>query len=310
MATETLSFVGVTASQSSINQVFPRWAAVLGLDARLRPLDLPLDTSADRYRDVVADLRDEPALVGALVTSHKVALLEAAGDLFEDLDEYARQCHELSCIVSRDGRLRGSAKDPITSGLALEDFLPDDHFRRVGGDVICFGAGGSGLAFALHLLTRRREDDRPRRIVLVNRSGSRLDATREVLERYPWSDTKVEFVENADPATNDELVGSAPAGSLFVNATGLGKDAPGSPVSDDVAYPRDGYVWDFNYRGDLRFLQQARAQADQRGLHVEDGWRYFVYGWSAVIADVFELDLDRGQIDRLADAAADLRPRS
>ena len=309
MTTETLSFVGVTASRSSINEVFPRWADVLGLGADLRPLDLPQDTPPERYRQVAAEMRDTPGLVGALVTSHKVRLLEAAGDLFDELDEYARQCHELSCIVSRGGRLRGSAKDPVTSGAATDDLLPSGHFRRTGGHVICLGAGGSGLAFALYLLTRRDPRDRPPRIVLADRDAERLEATRTVLERYPWGDTEVELVAGADAGVNDRLVGAAPPGSLVVNATGLGKDAPGSPLTDDVSWPAAGYVWDFNYRGDLVFLEQARTQAAERDLHLEDGWRYFVHGWSAVVADVFDLDLDDGDVDRLAEAAADLRPR-
>lgn len=309
MPKELLSFVGVTASRSSINEVFPRWADVLDLDAGLRPLDIPRDVEVQRYREVVTEMRDEPRLVGALVTSHKVRVLEAAGDLFDELDEYARECNEVSCIVSRDGGVRGSAKDPLTSGYALEDFLPDDHFRRSGGDVVCFGAGGSGLAFALYLLSRRDPADRPRRIVMVNRSRPRLDGAREVLQRQPAGGIEMEYLVNADPERNDELVAAAPPGSLIVNATGLGKDAPGSPVSADVEYPSGAYVWDFNYRGDLRFLEDAQAQAAARDLHLEDGWRYFVHGWSAVIADVFALDLTRGDVDRLADAAADLRPR-
>jgi len=44
--------------------------------------------------------------------------------------------------------------------------------------------------------------------------------------------------------------------------TGLGKDAPGSPLTDAVVFPDHGIVWDLNYRGDLIFLEQARKQVD------------------------------------------------
>ena len=41
--------------------------------------------------------------------------------------------------------------------------------------------------------------------------------------------------------------------------------------------------------GDLVFLDQARRQATSRRLRVEDGWTYFLYGWTQVIAEVFDL---------------------
>ncbi|KEP73786.1 hypothetical protein HR12_37330 [Microbacterium sp. SUBG005] len=50
-------------------------------------------------------------------------------------------------------------------------------------------------------------------------------------------------------------------------------------------FPQNGVAWDLNYRGDLVFLDQARAQADARALQVEDGWTYFVHGWTQVIAE-------------------------
>ena len=48
-------------------------------------------------------------------------------------------------------------------------------------------------------------------------------------------------------------------------------------------------VWDLNYRGDLVFLDQARAQRVERGLRIEDGWTYFLHGWTQVIAEVFHV---------------------
>ena len=69
------------------------------------------------------------------------------------------------------------------------------------------------------------------------------------------------------------------------------QDAPGSPLTNAAVFPEGGYAWDFNYRGDLVFLSQARAQERARGLHVEDGWRYFVHGWTRGIAVVFHRDI-------------------
>jgi shikimate 5-dehydrogenase len=96
---------------------------------------------------------------------------------------------------------------------------------------------------------------------------------------------------------------------LVVNATGLGKDAPGSPVSDDAEFPVNAIVWEFNYRGDLLFLKQAKAQETERNLTIEDGWIYFVHGWTRVIADVFNVEIpDHGpEFDELSHIAASVR---
>jgi shikimate 5-dehydrogenase len=93
------------------------------------------------------------------------------------------------------------------------------------------------------------------------------------------------------PQLADQLVARLPPGSLVVNATGLGKDAPGSPLTDAVAFPSHAIVWEFNYRGDLVFLDQARAQQEPRRLRIEDGWTYFIHGWTRVIADVFAREI-------------------
>ena len=97
----------------------------------------------------------------------------------------------------------------------------------------------------------------------------------------------IEYVLTPRPEDNDRVMQRLSPGSLVANATGLGKDAPGSPITDDGVFPRNGLAWEFNYRGDLLFLRQAYAQETRRELHVEDGWLYFVIGWLAVIGEVF-----------------------
>ncbi len=44
--------------------------------------------------------------------------------MFEYLDPYAQKFGELSSISKRGDKLCGHAKDPISSGLALEEFVP------------------------------------------------------------------------------------------------------------------------------------------------------------------------------------------
>jgi shikimate 5-dehydrogenase len=117
----------------------------------------------------------------------------------------------------------------------------------------------------------------------------------------------MEYVVAPGPEDVDAILTTLPPASLVVNSTGMGKDRPGSPVSDAGRFPEQGVVWEFNYRGSLEFLQQARRQQAERGLVVEDGWRYFVHGWTQVIADVFDIPMPRARVDELALVAAGVR---
>lgn len=301
--TDHMAFIGVTTGSSSIMRVFPRWAEILDLPtSTLLGCDIPLDAPAERYRREVQAIRDDPHHRGALVTTHKMALYDAAADLFDELDEFALACGEISAISSRGDTLHGHAKDPLTAGLALADFLPEAHFgsRR---EAIVLGAGGAGLALSWHLAQR---EDRPSRIVVTDTDPRRLEHLEQVHARRGTPSALLRTVR-ADDRVTAELLGSAAEGSLVVNASGLGKDRPGSPVPDGVRFPRGGHVWEFNYRGSLEFLHQAAAQRAERELHVEDGWRYFLHGWSQVIAEVFSISLTPALMEELARAASDVR---
>ncbi|MFW5899529.1 MAG: shikimate dehydrogenase family protein [Jiangellaceae bacterium] len=305
-ARPTLYFVGVRTAGSSIMRVFPRWAEQLDLDAVIRGYDVAFDAPREAYRAIVRHLRDDPGARGALVTSHKIALLQAAGDLVDALDPYARTCGEVSCLAAREGRLLGFAKDPLTSAAAWRAFVPAEHF--VGeAEVLCFGGGGAAVAISVAAADLPDPADRPRRMTFVEVDEGRLEHLRAVHEAL---DTDIAFarVLNDDVSRNDDMVGALPPGSMVINATGMGKDLPGSPVSDAAAFPRRGLAWELNYRGELDFLEQARRQRSERGLRVEDGWVYFLHGWSAVIAEVFGVDIDEARFRALDRAAADLRP--
>lgn len=300
-ASDYMGFVGVTTASSSIMKVFPLWADILGLPTRtLVGHDLPMDAEPARYRAMVERIRDDPHHRGALVTTHKMNVYAAASDLFDELDPFAVSCAEISSISKRGDRLIGRAKDPITVDLALNDFLPADHFARTGAEVVILGAGGSGTALSWALAERT---DAPSRVTVTARGRERLDQLREVHRRHGTPEGLIEYVVTASPEDADAVVAAAPARSVIANATGLGKDRPGSPLTDAAVFPAEAYAWEFNYRGSLEFLHQARAQEGARGLRVEDGWRYFLHGWSQVVADVFEIDLTPSLVERLADAA-------
>nr|WP_294695511.1 hypothetical protein [uncultured Friedmanniella sp.] len=300
-----MGFVGVSTGGSAIRAVFPEWADALGLPTRtLVGHDVPLDSPPEAYRDVVTAIRDDPEHWGALVTTHKVAVHAAARDLFDGCDELAETFGEISCITKREDRLLGSAKDPVTARLALEEFVPSNHFASGGGEALVFGSGGAGTALS-HQLGMRA--DRPGRITCTALSAEPLDHARAVHERAGLPADLFRYVVTTGSDDADALVARLPPASLVVNATGMGKDRPGSPVSDAVRFPMRGVVWEFNYRGPLDFWRQALGQRDSRQLVVEDGWRYFVHGWTQAVAEVFDVPMPAATVDELGRIAARLR---
>lgn len=297
----TFYFIGVTTAKSSIMKVFPAWARELGLgDAVIKGIDFPLHADPTAYREAVAFIRDDPFSLGALVTTHKIDLFNACRDMLDVIDPFAQLMKETSCISKRNGKLVCHAKDPISSGLSIDGFLGPDYFTRTGAEVFSIGAGGSTIALTWHLMRRERGADVPARIVVSNRSQPRLDEIRHIHGEIA-SSVPVDYVLAPTPADNDAVLPGLKPGSLVINATGLGKDAPGSPLTDAARFPQDAVVWDLNYRGDLVFLDQARAQSAERGLTVVDGWTYFIHGWTQVIAEVFDVAIgtDDATIDRL-----------
>ena len=308
----TMYFIGVTTSQSSVMRLFPLWAEVLGLHpAQLTGVDLPLHAEPNQYRQAVTQIKNDPLSLGALVTTHKIDLFQAASDMFDSLDGYAKLCQEVSCIVKRDGdhdksSLYGYAKDPINSALALQQFIAPGYWGRSGGEVLCFGAGGSGTAITVNLLTQTEAGNRPQRLVVVSRNQPALDKLQAIAEQLPAT-IEIDYILNEDPHKNDQLMADLPPGSLVINATGMGKDRPGSPITDEGVFPLHGIAWELNYRGKLEFLHQARAQQEQRHLNVQDGWRYFILSWADHIAEVFHVGVTAEQFHQLTEKAEMIR---
>lgn len=297
----TMYFIGVTTGSSSIRTVFPHWVNELGRgEVRLEGIDLPLHAPAEDYRRVVEFVQNDPLSLGALVTTHKIDLFEACSDLFDEIDPLARLMGETSSISKRDGRLICHAKDPISSGLAIEAILPPGYFEQNGAEALVLGAGGSAIAISWYLSRPGRGADRPSRIIVSNRSVPRLEALARIHAELA-TDVPVECVHTPHPTDADAILATLRPGAFVVNATGLGKDAPGSPLTDACSFPREAVAWDLNYRGDLVFLDQARAC----GVRAEDGWVYFLHGWTQVIAEVLDIEIPTSgpvfdALDRLA----------
>lgn len=307
----TMYFIGVTTENSSIMKVFPEWAAYLNLgDCQLKGMNFRPHGTPEAYREAVAFIKQDLFSLGALVTTHKIDLLMACKDMFDKLDPYAQKMGEVSSISKKDGTLVGHAKDPISSALALEAFLPKNYWEQTGAEIFLMGAGGSTIGLTSYLMHEKHGANRPSKIIVSNRSTPRLMEIERIHKTFK-SDVPVEYRHAPSPESNDALMNKLVPYSLVVNATGLGKDAPGSPLTNAAIFPEHGIAWDFNYRGDLVFLDHARSQQKERDLQIEDGWVYFLHGWIQVIAEVFHVDIPaKGSVfDELSDIAEKFRQR-
>jgi shikimate dehydrogenase len=293
-------FIGVTTKQSSIMRIFPKWAEVLGLDVALESYDAPLHAPAHAYQEIVEHIKNDPNVKGALVTTHKIDLVTATKHLFDSFDSYATLTGEVSSISKRDGKLIGHAKDPISSGLSLQAFIPKDYWQN-NAQVLCFGSGGAAVSISLYLASQQN-GNQPKKFIVTDISEERLRHIQDI-HRQLKTNGEFQYILNADAKRNDELMQDLPDGSLVINATGMGKDRPGSPISDDGVFPKNAFVWELNYRGELDFLKQARQQQLEQNLHIEDGWTYFLHGWTQVLAEIFDFELTPGLFEKLAGVA-------
>lgn len=289
----TMYFIGVTTGSSSIMKVFPEWAKALGLkDTIMKGIDIAIHEKKEVYREVVEFIKNDPLSMGALVTTHKIDLYNAASDLFDYLDPYAIQFGELSSISKLDGKLCGHAKDPITCGMAMEEFIPENYWKEhPEAGVFIMGAGGSAISMCSYYMRNAGKGNDPAKIVIANRSQPRLTEIQHINKGMNPANIPTEYYLTPEPGQNDEVLAKMGRGSLIINATGLGKDRPGSPLTNAARFPEDAIVWELNYRGERLFMHQAEAQSESRGVQVNDGWMYFIYGWTQVIAEVFHTEI-------------------
>ncbi|HEY7431002.1 MAG TPA: hypothetical protein VH641_09740 [Streptosporangiaceae bacterium] len=284
-------FVGVATASSLIHRAMPAWQPLLPTPCTVRGVDIQPGAGRAVFAALLDRIRDDESVAGAVVTSHKISLYQAGLLRFDWLDPLAVACEEVNSIRRTPAGLRGWARDPVSVGRVVDEIWPGGT-----GQVICLGAGGTARALARHLG--------------MARPGVRFDC----------ADTDAAAVQRLTglagwPVTGytgsgpwDHLVGTAPPGSLIVNATGLGKDRPGSPTTGQVRFPEGSTVWDLNYRGDLAFLRQAQRQAAPSGLRVHDGWQLFCHGWAAALTVILGMPEDGGLGGRFAAAARPLRP--
>lgn len=296
----TMYFYGVTTGKSAIHRVFEAWKPLLGLEhVELRGIDVPLDSPRYVHRAVVEFIRDDVLSMGALITTHKLDVYRHASDLLRQVNDAAGRLDEVSSLVTSEGWIDGLALDTITSGLSIEALVPTLGGRHI----VSMGAGGAALALVDHLV-HRDADDAPASVTVTDISRDRLDSVERIAANASHS-IEIRTIVMEPGSNHDALIAAAGPGAVIINATGMGKDRPGSPVSDDIVFGEGSFIWEFNYRGELNFLHQAQARAEQDKLTISDGWLYFIHGWTRVIDSVFNLGIPTSgpQFDALCEAA-------
>ena len=182
----------------------------------------------EHYRQAVAFIKQDPLSLGALVTTHKIDLLRACRDQFDALGSTRRtdgrdQQHLERCRTTDRPR-----QGPHHQRAGLGGFSADKHWERTDADALVLGAGGSAIAITWYLLQKKHGSNRPRRIVVTNRSPPRLEEIRRFHDAI-GADIPREYHHTPSPEMTDAIMADLPPCSLVINATGLGKDAPGSP---------------------------------------------------------------------------------
>ncbi len=192
----TFYFIGVTTAKSSIMKVFPLWMKVLGReDVVMEGMDCKIHDEPGSYRKAVAQIKYDPYRSARWSPPTRSTCSPPRGICSTTWIRTPMITDEISSISKLEGRLEGHAKDPITSGASLDAIIEKDYFGRTGGDVLCFGAGGSAIATLLHLINKKDKGDRPKRFTFVNRSQGRLDHAREMVSSLK-TDIEIEYIQN------------------------------------------------------------------------------------------------------------------
>ena len=143
---------------------------------------------------------------------------------------------------------------------------------------------------------------------VIEGAGECAEEGSDNIASYSLLHGRIQLVVSSSAAANDITVSALAPYSMVVNATGLGKSTPGSPLTDDVAFPQHCVVWEMNYRGERQFLRQAMAWQSRHeasgAIAIHDGWYAFVQGWSRCVELVYGVELTADQRAVLGATAA------
>jgi shikimate 5-dehydrogenase len=282
---QRIVFAGITTGGSAVRRVFPQWMELLGESIDLETVDIPAGSPATPYRVLVSRLAADQSVRGAVITAHKRAVHDYAADLLAGTDKAARTFREISVLYRQAGRLHGTVIEPASIATTLVQMGNGNPIITQDADTVVYGAGGTAVSLIACLTdpgwpTRAR----PRCLHLTDISVDRLQHAHDLAVGGP--DKLCVAVHNTSGQASLGELGPLPDRSLIVNATGLGKDRPGSPVMLPAPWPQEARVWDLNYRGQLLMLDDARAAAPERRLTTHDGWLLFINGWAESLARI------------------------
>jgi shikimate 5-dehydrogenase len=304
-------FIGVSTGSSNIQRIFPAWMEALGRpNVVLQGVDVPLGASDAEMLAVVDAMQTDNHVVGGLVTSHKLSVFSACRDSFAHLSEVACQLEEVSGIYKTTEGLGGWAADPPVMAAALHRMgLHPQHWRQhTEAEVVCFGCGGAAtaLAYAIYGEAGEATSALPRLRVTDVDLRRLADLERKCKWFLPQATGLVTF-HRADQTDPDGWPsGPPPPHSLVVNATGMGKDVPGTPLGASATFPAGAVVWELNYRGEREFMRQAASAPQDLGLRIVDGWELFLLGWTSVVERVLGIELSGSQTQELNRLAGDV----
>jgi shikimate 5-dehydrogenase len=299
-------FVGVRTAGSAALAAFPAWMHALRVEADVVGIDLALDAPDSEYRALVKRFRDREEAVGAVVTGHKARLYEAAADELDAISDTALGCREVSVLHRRRGQVLGTAIEVASTRYALQAIVEPSHWASTGGHLLILGAGGTAAALIDALYDHAADAERgPGAVHVIDLAPQRA---RRLSARIGSLATDV-VVSSPGPQDAPSVLSQLPPNSLIVNATGVGKDSPGSPLPLPAPWPTGGIFWEINYRGVLALLKDAIARAGECGLRVHDGWGLFVAGWSEALAVILDRPLDCHTRTAVEDAALAARGR-
>lgn len=310
-----LYFIGVTSKHSLIVKILPDWAKSIDIKLNLINIDLPLLSDASEYHKAVCQIKNDKNAIGSVVISHKLQVYKHALELFEKVDAVSNLTKEIGTIVRRDSGLTGMAlPDCMSTTLSLQGMLDKDYWPSSQSDVVCFGAGGVARSIFLSLLydfqldqnLKHEKKYKPRKLYLVDIKEDHLSSAKQLFKSFD-KECDIQYLCHTRALENDQLINLLPAGSLIINATGMGEDIPGSPLSDEVTYPAKSIIWDLNYRGERTFLKQAKAQESDCRLFIHDGWQCFIYGWTQALQLSLQTTFSQTKFNELAQIAEHYR---
>ena len=241
-----------------------------------------LISSDKKYREVIQYIQSRDDIYGVLITSHKIKFFNTCN--FSYLDTYATRLHEISTIVKQNNDLHGYAQDTLASGKMLTQIW-ETYSNYSIKTIVLIGSGGAAIAFCDFLCNSNMGERIMNCINLfvVEKNKKKLANIKSIFSNTPH-DISYQLAQSKKEL--GEVINGINSTAIIINATGMGKDTPGSPLPQKQKFSYGSILWDLNYRGDLKFLKNAAQYNTNTTIHLEDGWQLAVYGWLHVLEKI------------------------